>query len=146
MLNTYEEINRKLEEFTNLITDSALIEYNCDDFTRFSANDHSYPMLWVTPLNMNVVDGQITFIMQLNFMDIVGEKTDMMKTLSDVAITVGECLAYLDDDSDNNNYYASLTAPFTPFFRQIDNVTGWQGQVSFNLAYPANTELIRWKN
>lgn len=147
MLNTYEEINNKLKTFVDNISDSVLIEYNSDDFTKFNSDDHSYPMLWATPIRMSVVEGQITFIISISIMDIVGEKSEMMKTLSDTAITVGELMSWIDDDSDNLNYFVSLTADFEPFLkdRTNDKVTGWQGQLTFRLAYPANTELIRWK-
>ena len=141
-MNTLQQIIEKMEWFAD--HSAAISEYNCDDFTRFAASDHDYPLLWTTPLSMRITDGQISWVTQVSFMDTVHEKQDMIKTLSDVGITVAEFFAYLSVEADDCYFYLVTDTVFTPFFRQVDNVTGWQGEAVFNTKYLADTNTIRW--
>jgi len=143
-MNTLQEIDDKLKEFA---AKSAVIsEYQFDEFTGdFTSNNHDYPLFWATPARMRIVNGQVSFFVTLAVMDVQYEKSDLMKTLSDLAIILQEVLTYFDDDSENFMYYSVISGDFLPFSQGIDNACGWQGEIEFRLKFEANNTAIRFK-
>lgn len=145
MDNSFIEISNALESFVDLMSDDVLQTYSIDDFTMFQANNYVYPMLWATPINMNVVDGKVTYKIQVSIMEKVGEKQELAKVLSDNAITVTELLTHFNDQSEKCFYSSVTNTDFKPFFRRNEKVCGWQGELVFELRYQADTTLIRYK-
>jgi len=145
MINTIKEIDNKLQTFCNL---SAIVnEYQSGDFSTFNSADHQYPLIFMTPLKFRIQNGVVQFVSNISFIDLCYEKSDLMKVLSDLAILITELFIYLTDDSDNDMYFITLAqvSEFQPFYRQIDNTCGWQGDVQFNLAINTDSTNIRQK-
>lgn len=144
MINSLKEISNKVKEFAT--RHEAVNEYNIDDFNKFTSDDHDYPMIWATPVTFELTTGQATYGMNISLMSTVYDNDELIQVLSDLADTLGELMSYIDDDSEMCNYYASIDATFQPFFRSIDNVAGWQGQISFRTSYQGNVNTIRFKS
>lgn len=143
-MNTLQEIDNKLKEFC--ANSSVINEYVFDEFTgEITSDNHNYPLFWATPVKMRIVNGQISFFLTLSVMDIQYENSDLMKTLSDLSIILGEVMTYIDDDSDNFMYYDVVSGDFLPFSQGIDNACGWSGDVEFRLKFEVSQSEIRFK-
>lgn len=145
MENTLKEICNKIEEFVN--KHGVLNEYNADDFTKYASSNHKYPLIWNAPTQVKFENGQISYELQLTFAEKMYEKSDLIKVISDTAITVGELMTYLDDRSENCNYYMESNTNFKPFFRnsKVDRTAGWQGTVTIKTGWQSNINNIRFK-
>lgn len=144
MDNTLQEIDNKIKEFC----DKSLVinEFVFNEFTgEFESQNHNYPLLWATPEKMSIAKGQVSFFISVSVMDTQYEKSDLVKTLSDLAIVLTELLTYVDDDSENFMFYDVIAGDFLPFSQSIDNVCGWQGSIEFRLKFMASMSEIRFK-
>jgi hypothetical protein len=145
MINTIKEINDKLQAFVNL---SAIVnEYQSGDFSTFNSADHKYPLIYMTPLKFRIQSGMVQFVVNIAVMDLIYDKNDLIKVLSDLGIILTELFIYLTDDAENQQYFITLASvsEFQPWFRGIDNTCGFQGDVTFNLAGNMSILNVRMK-
>lgn len=140
MVNSLKEIINKIEQFCTV---TGIPEFQADDFSKFTSSDHRYPLIWVTPINFVLVNGQATYGLDIAVMDVVYDTNDLMQVLSDLTIILAELQTYIDDDSENCNYFASINSSFEPFYRGIDNVCGWKGRIDFKTSFQARVSDIR---
>jgi hypothetical protein len=144
-MNTLKEIQNKLQDFCD--NHSQINQFEMDDFTKFASNDIKYPCMWVTPTSMRMQEGKLVFVVNVAMMDIVYDDQDLIKSLSDLAITLTELYAWLTDDADNERYFISLIdiSDAQPFFRGVDSVCGWQIDVAFTIGHSYAAGAIRFK-
>src|ERR1035437_2435193 len=101
MKNTLFEISNKMQEFAD--ANGGISEYVMDDYTNFISSNHKYPLLWATPTRMRVQAGQVQFIVNVAIMNILYDKNNMVKMLSDLADSCLQLFTFFDDNSQNSN-------------------------------------------
>src|ERR1035437_3417804 len=121
MKNTLKEISDNMQEFVT--ANGGISQYVMDDYSNFVSSNYKYPLLWATPTRMRVQAGQVQFVINVAVMNILYDKNDMVKMLSDLADTVTQLFTFFDDNSQNDTYYVTQQNPAegTPFFINIDN-------------------------
>ena len=146
MINTFEQICNDIRDFVN--KHAIIQEVVIDDFSKFTSDNHLYPLFWLTPISMNIVQGQIIYKFNLAAIDIKNENQSLDKVLSDLAILIGEFFTYFDsENSDIFNYQITdkNSSQMQPFFDSIDMSTGWQGEISFSTQFSQDYNKIRFK-
>jgi hypothetical protein len=146
MVNSFEQICLDIKDFVN--KHAIIQEIIIDDFSKFTSNNHLYPLLFLTPISMNIVQGQIIYKYNLTCIDIKNENQNLEKVLSDLAILIGEFFTYFDSENDtifNYHLIDNSTTQLQPFYDSIDGSTGWQGEISFSTQFSQDANKIRFK-
>jgi hypothetical protein len=141
MKNSLKEISNKIEEFCKLTG----LQYRMDDYSNFISSNNKYPIIWATPTRFRVQAGQVQMIINVAVMNILYDKNDMVKMLSDLLDIVTQLFTYFDDNSQNDTYFVQQiqASEATPFFVGVDNVCGIQADFVFNVMFDSEQGRIQ---
>jgi hypothetical protein len=146
MKNSLKEISNKIEQFCN--ENANVSQYVCDDFSNFISSNFRYPLMFCTPSRFRVQAGQVQIVISVGVFNLVYDKNDLIKLISDILDTITQLYTYLDDNSQNDTYYVTQQNPAegTPFLiGGTDNVCGIQMDFVFNVQFSSDQGMIMEK-
>jgi hypothetical protein len=141
MLNSLKQITTAFETWCLSRPKEICAEFICDDYSRFATDNHEYPLVWLMPLRMKVVNGMVTWVFNIAFID--KPVDDKIKTLSDLGMTAGEFLTAFNENSDGFLFNIHMDSSFQSFFKSVDGTTGWQGEISVQTPFAQDASRTR---
>jgi len=114
--------NQIITEFNNFATKhKGISSFESKLLTEFTANNYTFPLMWVQTDSIKFKDDQVLFDFKVTFVSLLRNKDNENKILSDTLKLCSDFFSYYNDDEELYGFLMSDEAPAKQVLYKFDD-------------------------